>query len=85
MRFPAVESLRRPLGGRVGEALALLAFVAALGFVLLVYVLASRSDNDREAGQRAALRDAVEEARPVLGEFPSLEHQACNCSNARAA
>jgi diguanylate cyclase (GGDEF)-like protein len=76
MRFPAVESLRRPLRGRVGEALALVAFVAALGFVLLVYVLASQSDNDREAGQRAALRDAVEEARPVLGEFPSLEHQA---------
>jgi diguanylate cyclase (GGDEF)-like protein len=76
MRFPAVESLRRPLRGRVGEALALVAFVAALGFVLLVYVLASQSDNDREASQRAALRDAVEEARPVLGEFPSLEHQA---------
>ena len=35
-----------------------------------------QTDDQREAGQRQSLREAVEEARPVLGEFPSLEHQA---------
>lgn len=54
----------------------MLALAASLGFILLVYILAAQSDDEREAGQRQALRDAVEEARSVLGEFPSLEHQA---------
>ncbi|MBZ0148960.1 MAG: hypothetical protein K8F62_15660, partial [Pseudorhodoplanes sp.] len=76
MRFSAVEAFSRPLRGRLGEGLALLVLAAGLGFILLVYVLAARSDDQREARQRQSLRDAVEEARPVLGEFPSLEHQA---------
>ena len=76
MRFSAVEAFSRPLHGRLGEGLALLVLAAGLGFILLVYVLAARSDDQREARQRQSLRDAVEEARPVLGEFPSLEHQA---------
>jgi len=76
MRFPAVESFSRTLRGHLGEGLAVLVLVAGVAVVLLAYVLAVQSDDQREASQRQSLRDAVEEARPVLGEFPSLEHQA---------
>ena len=76
MHFPTVKFLGRPLYGRLAEGLLVLAVAAGLGFMLLVYVLARQSDDQREAGQRQSLRDAVEDARPVLGEFPSLEHQA---------
>jgi diguanylate cyclase (GGDEF)-like protein len=76
MRLPPVESFRQPSRGRLGEGLALLVLAAGVGFILLLYVLARQTDNQREVGQRQSLRDAVEEARPVLGEFPSLEHQA---------
>jgi len=76
MHFPTVKFLGRPFYGRLAEGLLVLAVAAGLGFMLLVYVLARQSDDQREAGQRQSLRDAVEDARPVLGEFPSLEHQA---------
>src|SRR5690349_3644726 len=76
MRFPAVKILDRPLRRRLAERLVLLVVAAAFGFVLLVYFLARQADDTREADQRASLRKAVEDARPVLGEFPSLEHQA---------
>lgn len=62
--------------GHLAEGLVLLVLAAGLGFMLLVYFLALQTDDQREAAQRQSLREAVEEARPVLGEFPSLEHQA---------
>ena len=54
----------------------LLVLAAGFGLILLLYALALQADQQREDSQRQALREAVEEARPVLGEFPSLEHQA---------
>ena len=76
MRFPTVEFLSRPLRGQLGEGLVLLVLTAGFGFILLLYVVALQTDDQREANQRQSLREAVEEARPVLGEFPSFEHQA---------
>lgn len=76
MHFPTVKFLDRPLNGRLAEGLVALVIVAGVGLMLLVYGLARQSDDEREAVQRQSLREAVEEARPVLGEFPSLEHQA---------
>ena len=80
MRFPTVKFtskfLDRPLRGHLAEGLVLLVLAAGLGFMLLVYFLALQTDDQREVRQRRSLREAVEEARPVLGEFPSLEHQA---------
>jgi diguanylate cyclase (GGDEF)-like protein len=76
MRFPTVKLPSRPLRGRLAEGLVSLVLAAALGFILIVYFLALQTDDQREADQRQSLREAVEEARPVLGEFPSLEHQA---------
>jgi GGDEF domain-containing protein len=44
--------------------------------LLLIHFQAVQIDDQREADQRQALRAALEEARSVIGEFPSLEHQA---------
>lgn len=80
MRFSAVKFIAkvmgRPLSGHLAEGLVLLVVAAGLGFMLLAYILAAQTDDKREAEQRRSLRAAVEEARPVIGEFPSLEHQA---------
>lgn len=65
----------RPVSGRLIEGLVLLAAAAGVGFACFVYTLGLQGDDAREASQRQALRQAVETARDVIGEFPSLEHQ----------
>lgn len=75
MRFFKRLLSSHPVPGRLIEGLVLLAAAAGVGFTCLVYTLALQSDDASEAAQRQSLRQAVEAAREVIGEFPSLEHQ----------
>jgi hypothetical protein len=49
--------------------------LVAVAFLASVLMLAAETDDRIEAIQRRALHEAVEDSKPVIGEFPSLEHQ----------
>ena len=55
----------------------LLLLAAGLGFMLFVYVLAVQGDDRREADQRRALREAVEERGPCSANFRASNIRRC--------
>ena len=59
----------------VVKAAAAIAGLSAAIFLLAVLILAADTDNRIETIQRRALHDALEEAKPIISEFPSLQHQ----------